>query len=130
MIVLDASILVEALLMRPAADAILERISKPDVTLHAPHLIDIEVAHAVRRLALRGEITAALGGYVMEQLEQFPLERYPHQDLLQGVWTLRHSLSAYDAAFVTLAEILDAPLLTRDRRLASAHGHGARIEMI
>ena len=130
MIVLDASVLVEALLRRPSAAAILDRVTDRDVTLHAPHLIDIEVAHAIRRLTLKDEITASRGQYAIEQLEQFPVERYPHQALLTGIWARRHSLSAYDAAFVTLAEVLDAPLLTRDRRLAAAHGHNARIEVV
>ena len=60
----------------------------------------------------------------------FPLTRYPHDVLLERVWELRHNLTAYDAAYVALAEALDATLLTRDRRLATASGHRARVDLV
>jgi len=63
-------------------------------------------------------------------LADFPLRRYPHDLLLPRIWDLRNNLTAYDATYVALAEALDAPLLTRDRRLAAAAGHRAQIELV
>ena len=66
----------------------------------------------------------------MEQLRGLSLTRYPHEDLLPRIWALKDNLTAYDAAYVALAEALDAPLITRDRRLAASPGHSARIELV
>jgi predicted nucleic acid-binding protein len=112
MIVVDASALLEALLRTPAAQAVERWLFDPEQTLHAPHLLDVEVAQVIRRYAAN-----------------LPLHRYPHDFLLLRVWDLRDNLTAYDAVYVALAEALDAPLLTRDRRLAAAAGHHARIEL-
>jgi predicted nucleic acid-binding protein len=129
-IVIDASALVEALLRRSGAQAVNRRIFEPDTTIHAPHLIDLEVAHVVRRLAARGEISAADGERALDDLLRFPMERYSHEPLLGRVWALRHHHTAYDAAFLALAETLDAPLITRDGKLAASPGHHARVEVI
>ena len=128
MIVLDASILLEVVLRTPAAAAAERRIFQPDETLHAPHLIDIEVTQVLRRYAMSGAIDEARGRDALADLVDFPLRRYSHDVLLPRLWILRANLTAYDAAYVALAEALDAPLLTRDRRLAAAPGHRARIE--
>ena len=130
MIVVDASALLEALLRMPAADAVDERLFAPRETLHAPHLIDVEVAQVIRRFAAAGDIDGARGRAALADLANLRLSRYPHGLLLPRIWDLRHNLSAYDAAYVALAEALDAPLVTRDRRLAAAAGHGARIELV
>ncbi|HEY1451949.1 MAG TPA: type II toxin-antitoxin system VapC family toxin [Roseiarcus sp.] len=130
MIVVDASALLEVLLRTPAAKATEDRLFAPRQTLHAPHLIDLEVAQVIRRLATHQEIAAARGRNALSDLADFPLWRYPHDSLLSRIWDLRSNLTAYDAAYVALAEALDAPLLTRDRRLASATGHRARIELV
>jgi len=129
-IVVDASALLEALLRMPAADAVDERLFAPRETLHAPHLIDVEVAQVIRRFAAAGDIDGARGRAALADLANLRLSRYPHGLLLPRIWDLRHNLSAYDAAYVALAEALDAPLVTRDRRLAAAAGHGARIELV
>lgn len=129
MIVLDASVLLEVVLRTPAAAAAERRIFQPDETLHAPHLIDIEVAQVLRRYAMSGAIDEARGRDALADLVDFPLRRYSHDVLLPRLWILRANLTAYDAAYVALAEALDAPLLTRDRRLAAAPGHRARIEL-
>ena len=129
MIVVDASTLLEVLLRTPAARAVEERIFARDVTLHAPHLIDVEVAQVVRRYCANGDIDGARGGAALVDLADFPLRRYPHDVLLPRIWALRNNLSAYDAAYVALAEALDAPLLTLDKRLAGSAGHGARIDV-
>src|SRR6267154_2300193 len=130
MIVVDASALLEALLRTPAARAVEERLFEPQQTLHAPHLLDIEVAQVIRRYAAKGEIDSERGRAVLADLADFPLHRYPHDFLLPRVWDLRNNLTAHDAVYVALAEALDAPLLTRDKRLAASSGHHARIELV
>ena len=130
MIVVDASALLEALLRTPAAKAVERRLFAPRETLHAPHLLDVEVAQVIRRYAASGEIDSARGRAALADLTDFPLRRYPHELLLPRVWDLRNNLTAYDAVYVALAEALDAPLLTRDQRLAAAAGHHAKVELV
>jgi predicted nucleic acid-binding protein len=129
-IVVDASALLEVLLQMPAAGAVEERLFGRLETLHAPHLIDVEIAQVVRRYAAAGEIDGERGRAALTDLADLRLLRYPHDLLLPRIWNLRHNLSAYDAAYVALAEALNAPLVTRDRRLAAAAGHRARIELV
>jgi predicted nucleic acid-binding protein len=93
-----------------------------DSDLHAPHLFDLEVAAALRRLVLRGVTSSAAADAVLADLAELPLARYPHLPLLPRVWELRSGLTPYDAVYVALAEELDAPLLTTDPRLARAPG--------
>jgi predicted nucleic acid-binding protein len=130
MIVVDASALLEALLRTPAAQAVERRLFDPRETLHAPHLLDVEVAQVVRRYAAAGEIDRDRGRAALADLADFPLRRYPHDFLLPRVWELRDNLTAYDAVYVALAEALDAPLITRDRRLAAAATRHARVELV
>jgi len=129
-IVIDASALLEALLRTPAAEAVERRLFEQGQTLHAPHLLDVEVAQVVRRYAANGEISDERGRAALHDLADFPVQRYPHDFLLSRVWELRNNLTAYDAVYVALAEALDAPLLTRDKRLAAATGHRARVEVV
>jgi predicted nucleic acid-binding protein len=129
-IVVDASMLVEALLPTPAAGAVRARLFDAEQTLYAPHLIDLEVAQVLRRYVASGQIEPAQGRAALNDLNDFPLDRYPHDVFLPRVWELRHNLTAYDAVYVALAEALDATLLTRDRRLAAAPGHRARVELV
>lgn len=129
MIVVDASAALEILLRTPAAAAVEAKLFGSGETLHAPHLIDLEVAQVLRREAATGELTAERGRLALADFADFPIHRYPHDVLLPRVWELRANLTAYDAAYVALAEALDVPLLTRDRRLARAGGHVARIEV-
>ena len=130
MIVIDASALLEILLRTPAAQSVEPWVFNPRHTLHAPHLIDVEVTQVIRRYAARGEIDGDRGRAAVADLADFPLRRYPHDFLLPRVWDLRANLSAYDAVYVSLAEALGAILLTRDHRLASAPGHNARVELV
>jgi predicted nucleic acid-binding protein len=129
-IVVDASALLEALLRTPSAKAVEDRLFASRQTLHAPHLLDVEVAQVIRRYAANGEIDSARGRWALADLADLPLRRYPHDFLLPRIWDLRNNLTAYDAAYVALAEALDAPLLTCDRRLAAAPGHRAQIELV
>ena len=130
MIVVDASALVELLLDTDEAGAVAARLFNSGASLAAPHLIDVESAQVLRRYAQVGEIDDRRGREAMADLADMPIRRYPHDVLLPRVWDLRHNLTAYDATYVALAEALDAPLVTRDRRLAGAAGHGAEIELL
>jgi predicted nucleic acid-binding protein len=129
-IVIDASALLEALLQTPAAAAVEERLFGEGLPLHAPHLIDLEVTQVLRRYEATGRVEAARCQDALDDLQDFSLCRYQHDTLLPRVWELRHNLTAYDAAYVALAEALDATLLTRDHRLARASGHCARVELV
>lgn len=119
MIVLDSSAAVEWLLGLPLADAVSDRIVPAD-SLHAPALLDIEVAHVVRRYAAAGEIDDRVGERALLALADLDVVRYTHELLLPLIWRFRHNLTAYDAAFVALAAVLDAPLVTLDGRVAEA----------
>ena len=130
MIVLDASAAIEWLLQSPAGVKIDRRIFSRSETLHAPHSLDIEVAQVLRRFVRDRNISAQRGGEALEDLGDMPLSRYPHDFLLPRIWELRAKLTAYDAAYVALAELLDAPLLTCDAKIASAPGHQAHVEVI
>ncbi|HVY35506.1 MAG TPA: type II toxin-antitoxin system VapC family toxin [Caulobacteraceae bacterium] len=130
MIVVDASALVEVLLRTSGAQAVEDRLFARQQTLHAPHLIDLEVAQVVRRYVAKGEIDGERGRLALADLADLSLRRYPHDMLLARIWDLRANLTAYDAAYVALAEALDAPLLTRDQRLAVAAGHYAQVVLV
>lgn len=130
MIVLDASAAVELVLQTARAERIAARALHPAERLHAPHLIDIEVAQAMRRLVQAKEITVARADVALMDFEGLVIERHAHRPLFRRVWGLRASLSAYDAAYVALAEALAAPMLTCDEKLAGAHGHKAKIEVV
>jgi predicted nucleic acid-binding protein len=130
MIVVDASALLEVLLVRPAARNVESWLSQPGQTVHAPYLIDVEVTHVIRRFAMRGQIDDQRGQSVLADYTSMTIQRYPHEAFLFRVWELRNDLSAYDSMYVALAETLDAPLITCDGRLAKATGHSARIEVI
>jgi predicted nucleic acid-binding protein len=129
-IVVDASVLLEVLLRTPAAAAVEKRLFDPAQTLHVPHLLDVEVAQVIRRYAANAEIDGERGRMALADLADFPLHRYPHDFLWPRAWDLRNNLTACDAMYVVLAEALDAPLLTRDKRLAASSGHHARIELL
>jgi predicted nucleic acid-binding protein len=128
-IVVDASALLEILLETDAGSSIERRVcSSP--TLHAPHLIDLEVAHVLRRYEAAGALTARRAREALYDFADFSIERYPHELFLPRIWDLRHNVTAYDATYIALAEALDAPLVTMDRRLMSVPGHGAVIECL
>ena len=130
MIVLDASALVELVLGTPAGRTIATRIADPALALHVPHLADVEVAQALRRYAKEGEVDAKAAAAALEDLRALDLQRHAHEPLLDRVWALRNNLSAYDAVYVALAEVLDTTVLTCDGRLARAPGLARRVELV
>jgi predicted nucleic acid-binding protein len=129
MIVLDASAAVDWLLQTSAGQYIEKRIYSHGESLHAPHLLDLEVTQVLRRLALQGVISAQRADEAVSDLLDLRIARYPHLVLLPRIWQLRRNFTAYDAAYIVLSEKLGAALITRDRRLASASGHRASIEL-
>jgi len=128
-IVLDASAAVEWLLQTSAGRQIEKRIFSRNESLHAPHLLDLEVGQVLRRLVRETSVSAERADEAMRDLLDLRVTRYPHFVLLPRIWQLRHNLSAYDAAYVALAEELGATFITRDARLAAASGHSARVEV-
>jgi predicted nucleic acid-binding protein len=120
---------VELLLGGPAAPAIRKRLSAPAESLHAPHLIDVELAQVLRRFHARGELGDARAREALSLFAALEVTRYAHQPLMSRVWAWRASLTAYDAVYVALAEALPAPLLTLDRKLAAAADQLVQIEM-
>ncbi len=130
MIVLDPSAALELLLRGPAAAALEARLFAPGEALHAPHLIDLEVAQVLRRHVLSGHMTGAQGGHALQVWGAFSLRRWGHEPLTPRIWALRETLTAYDAAYVALAEALDAPLVSTDAKLARATEHVARVEVV
>ena len=130
MIVPDASVVLELLLRTEAAARIEDRLLDPRESLHAPHLLDLEVAQVLRRYVARGDMRPERGRLALELFARFPFTRYSHEPLLGRIWLLRQNLTAYDAAYVALSEGLGATLLTRDARLADSPGHRADVELI
>jgi predicted nucleic acid-binding protein len=105
---------------------LVDRLSK--VTPHVPDIIDVEFHHALRGLSLGKKISAERAEHARGLFADIPKVRYATQYLSDRIWFLRHHLAAYDACFIALAEMLDAPLITIDRKQARATGHQARVE--
>lgn len=118
--VIDASIVVDLLLRSPVAEQAADTLFAEADRWHAPHLVDAEVAHVLRRYAHLGALSDARGAMALEFLSALPLTRHEAPPLLPRVWALRQTVTAYDALYVALAEVLGATLYTRDRRLARA----------
>ena len=130
MIVLDASAAVAVLLnLGVGARHIRERMEREDGGLHVPHLFEIEVINALRHHALRHGISESRRLELLEDLTTMSISRYAHTAMLPRIWELRDNVSAYDAAYIVLAETLEAPLVTRDARLARAPAIRAEVEV-
>ncbi len=127
MIVADASAVVEVLLNTPSGAGIRDLLFASGETIHVPHLLDLEILQVLRRYAKAAEIGNARIERALEVYADMGLNRYPHMALFHRIWELRHNFTAYDATYVALAEALDAPLITRDRALASGSVHRARV---
>lgn len=128
MLVIDASCLYDVLTGGPSAESIRERAgAEPD--LAAPHIIDVEAFGVIRRELLRGNLDRTAASLAVQDLEDWPGERFGHRPLLARAWQLRDSVRGWDAMYVALAEALDAVLVTTDLRLATAHGPTCRIDV-
>jgi predicted nucleic acid-binding protein len=128
--VLDASLLIEILVATPLGVRLAAKVLTADASLHVPHLLDVEVVQAIRRLTLSGGLDRQRAEAAVSVLADLPLVRHAHVPYLSRIWELRSSMTAYDAAYIALAEGLGAVLLTCDGRLARAHGHRARVALL
>ena len=128
MIVVDTSAVLTVLLGRPGIPRLTDRV-RSDGDLHAPHLLDVEFQHALWRLVRTGAISDDRASDALADFADTAIARYPHVALADRMWELRHNMTAYDAAFVVLAEILAVPLITCDARLARAPGHRGVVEV-
>jgi predicted nucleic acid-binding protein len=129
-IVVDASAITEFLLQTELGSRVERRLYRDDEDLHAPHLLDVEVLSALRRLVRSGEVKADRAAAAIDDLQELRVVRHGHVDLLPRVWDLRQNLTAYDAIYLALAESLDATVVTCDGPLAKASRRGARIELV
>ena len=130
MIVLDASAAIDWLLHTPAGIKVDQRIYSRSESVHVPHVLDLEVAQVLRRFVRDGSLSSGRADAALQDLMDVRFTRYPHSQLLPRIWQLRHSLTAYDGAYLALAELLNAPLITRDRKVSSAPGHHAQVELL
>lgn len=130
MIVVDASAVLEFLLQTSLGTRVEARLFRDGDEIHAPHLLDVEVAQGLRRLARAGEVASGRAVEAIADLADLDLHRHPHLDFVPRAWALRDNLSACDAMYVALAEAIEASVITCDRPLATAPGHRARIEVI
>ena len=128
--VLDASGAVELLLNTARGAGLGERLAADAEVVHAPHLIDVEIAQVLRRYVLGGTLGERRAAQALAHWRQLDVERYPHEPFLDRVWGLRNNVSAYDALYVALAEVLDESLVTGDRKLAAAPGLNVRVELV
>lgn len=125
MIVLDASVVVELLTNGALADEIRMELAAADGSFLVPHLIDVEVVSAIRRLTAGSRIDSHRSRQLLEALATLPAERYAHSPLMERVWELRHNFTAYDAVYIALAEETGSVLYTCDDKLR--RGHGAKV---
>jgi predicted nucleic acid-binding protein len=130
LIVVDASVVVEILLGTVDAARLRRRVLRRRQSLHCPHLLDVEVTQVLRRYARAGELGDERGRQALDDLAALAMVRYPHEPFLRRMWELRDNVTAYDAAYLCLAEALGATVVTRDSRLLNAPGHGARVEVV
>jgi predicted nucleic acid-binding protein len=130
LIVVDASAAIELILCTELGERVGRRVLDPDERLYAPHLLDLEVAQVLRRLTHLREITAVRAHQALDDYAELLVKRSAHREMIRRIWELRDSMTAYDGAYVALAEALDAPLLTCDGRLARSHGHRVTIELL
>lgn len=130
MIVIDASVVIEVLLQTPDGVAITDMLLGSGRTWHAPYLLDVEVAQVLRRYVAREELAEERARQALELLTVLPVSRYGHEPLLERIWWHRENLTAYDAAYVAIAEGLRVPFVTRDRRLATAPALSGLIELV
>ena len=129
MLVIDASAIVELLMASPTGSAVGDFVFSSNEPLAAPQLVDIEVLHAIRRLHRMGVLPLDRSEQALEDFGDLPIYRYGHENLRAGMWRLRNNVTAYDAAYIALAEMLEAPVVTCDGKLARSSGHDASFRL-
>lgn len=127
MIVLDASVVVELLINGRLADSLRRELARRSDSFIVPHLLDVEVASALRSLADGQRTDSHRTEQFLAGLAALPAERYAHTPLLARIWELRHNFTCYDAAYIALAEATDSVLYTSDEKLSK--GHSARVKV-
>jgi predicted nucleic acid-binding protein len=130
LIVVDASAVLELLLRTDKSDGVAAIALEPNQQLHAPELVDIEVAQTLRRLVIHKELGNERAVEVLTDYKDLNIQRHAHGPLLDRIWELRDAVSAYDGAYIALAEALDAPVVTCDGKLARSNGHSAAFVLI
>jgi len=120
----------EFLLQTPLGLKVEARLLRGAEEFHVPHLLDVEVTQALRRMVRTREVSIERAEEALADLSDLDLRRHPHVDLLARVWELRDNLTSYDAVYVALAEAIASPLVTCDGPLGTAPGHTARIEVV
>jgi predicted nucleic acid-binding protein len=129
MLIVDASVLYEVLAAGPRSDEVRDRL-QADEDQAAPHVIDVEVLSVIRRGLLLGQLDATSANQAVQDLGDWPGERFGHRGLLPRAWELRTNVRTWDAIYLALAEALDGTLLTLDRRLGRVDGLRCRVEVI
>ena len=127
--VLDASVVIELVLGTRTGARLRQRLADPRISLHSPELVDLEVLNALRRFMRLRTVAADRVAAAIERLDGLDLRRHRHGPMLRRIWSWRANLTTYDAAYVALAEVLDAPLLTADERLANVPGLTVPVEV-
>ncbi|MCQ8184747.1 type II toxin-antitoxin system VapC family toxin [Parvularcula maris] len=130
MIVIDASLTIDLCLSVEGDEAVLAEVRNEGVSLVAPEILDLELVHTLRRLVRRRVLETPRASRALQLFADLQIKRFPHAALLPRIWDLRDNLGAYDAAYFALAEWLDAPLWTRDKKFASVPTHGAAIRVL
>ena len=128
-VVLDASVVLELALGTRVGARVRDRLRDPRTALHGPELLDLEVLNVLRRYVQAGTVAAHRAEAAVRRLDELDLQRHPHGPMLPRIWSWRGNLTAYDAAYVTLAEVVGGPLLTTDARLSKAPGLPVPVEL-
>lgn len=130
MIVLDASAGIELLRRSPAGDRVADALNDRLQTIHVPALFAVEVTQVLRRLVAGGSLDEDRAEQALDDLIDLDLVRHEHEPYLERVWSLRHSMTAYDGVYVALAETIGAPLQTMDGSLARAAGALIQVDLL
>ena len=130
MIVVDASLLIEVLAGDEMGDMVSARLAGRAGALVAPEVLDLEIIQALRRLVRSGRVSAATALEGFNVLEDLRIERFSHAPLANRIWEFRENLTAYDAAYFALAEMLAAPLWTLDAKFAGVPGASAAVHVL
>lgn len=130
MIVVDASLVIDLMLATPSSDRLSDRIIEGGHALAAPEIVELEILQVLRRLERASRIDKTRVSEAFATFDELRIERFSHAGLRDRIWRLRHNLTAYDAAYLALAELLEAPLWTRDAKLADISGSAVVIEVV